>query len=146
MSLRDGSAKMSKSDPSDQSRINLTDDAETIASKVKRAKTDPDALPSEPAGLAGRAEAANLVNLMAALTERSVADVLAEFGGKGFGTFKPALADVMVTKLSPITERFNALKDDASAIEAICARGAERARAIAEPVLADVHRAVGFTA
>jgi tryptophanyl-tRNA synthetase len=146
MSLRDGSAKMSKSDPSDQSRINLTDDADTIASKVKRAKTDPDALPSEPAGLAGRAEAANLVNLMAALTERSVADVLAEFGGKGFGTFKPALADVMVTKLSPITERFNALKDDASAIEAICARGAERARAIAEPVLADVHRAVGFTA
>jgi tryptophanyl-tRNA synthetase len=127
MSLRDGSAKMSKSDPSDQSRINLTD-----------------LLPSEAAGLAGRPEAANLVNLMAALSDRSVSQVLAEFGGKGFGAFKPALADVMVAKLAPITERFNALKDDDVAIEAICARGAERARAIAEPVLAEVHRAVGF--
>jgi tryptophanyl-tRNA synthetase len=146
MSLRDGSAKMSKSDPSDQSRINLTDDADTIAAKIKRAKTDPEALPSEPAGLAGRAEAANLVNLMAALTDSSVAQVLAAHGGQGFGAFKPALADVMVAKLAPITARFNALKDDASAIEAICERGAQRARAIAEPVLADVHRAVGFTA
>jgi len=146
MSLRDGSAKMSKSDPSDQSRINLTDDADTIAAKIKRAKTDPEALPSEPAGLAGRAEAANLVNLMAALTDSSVAQVLAAHGGQGFGAFKPALADVMVAKLAPITSRFNSLKDDASAIEAICERGAQRARAIAEPVLADVHRAVGFTA
>jgi len=146
MSLRDGSAKMSKSDPSDQSRINLTDDADAIAAKIKRAKTDPEALPSEAAGLAGRPEATNLVNLMAALTDSSVAEVLAEHGGKGFGAFKPALADVMVAKLAPITARFNALKDDATAIEAICARGAERARAIAEPVLADVHRAVGFTA
>jgi tryptophanyl-tRNA synthetase len=145
MSLRDGSSKMSKSDPSDQSRINLTDDADAIAAKVKRAKTDPDALPSEPAGLAGRPEATNLVNLMAALSDRSVSEVLAEFGGKGFGAFKPALADVMVAKLAPITERFNALKDDAAAIEAICARGATRALAIAEPVLAEVHRAVGFT-
>ena len=144
MSLRDGSAKMSKSDPSDQSRINLTDDAETIAAKVKRAKSDADLLPSEAAGLAGRPEAANLVNLMAALSDRTVAEVLADFGGKGFGAFKPALADVMVAKLAPITERFNALKDDDVAIEAICARGAERARAIAEPVLAEVHRAVGF--
>jgi len=144
MSLRDGSAKMSKSDPSDQSRINLTDDADTIAAKVKRAKSDADLLPSEAAGLAGRPEAANLVNLMAALSDRTVAEVLADFGGKGFGAFKPALADVMVAKLAPITERFNALKDDDVAIEAICARGAERARAIAEPVLAQVHRAVGF--
>ena len=144
MSLRDGSAKMSKSDPSDQSRINLTDDADTIAAKVKRAKSDADLLPSEAAGLAGRPEAANLVNLMAALSDRTVAEVLADFGGKGFGAFKPALADVMVAKLAPITERFNALKDDDVAIEAICARGAERARAIAEPVLAEVHRAVGF--
>jgi tryptophanyl-tRNA synthetase len=126
MSLRDGSAKMSKSDPSDQSRINLTDDADTIAAKVKRAKSDADQLPSEAAGLAGRPEAANLVNLMAALSDRSVSQVLAEFGGKGFGAFKPALADVMVAKLAPITERFNALKDDDMAIEAICARGAGR--------------------
>ena len=146
MSLRDGSAKMSKSDPSDQSRINLTDDADTIASKVKRAKTDPDALPSEAAGLAGRPEAANLVNLMAALTDSSVDAVLADFGGKGFGAFKPALAEVMVTSLAPITARFNALKDDVTSLEAIMATGAARARAIAEPVLADVHRAVGFTA
>ena len=145
MSLRDGSAKMSKSDPSDQSRINLTDDADTIAAKVKRAKSDADLLPSEAAGLAGRPEAANLVNLMAALSDRSVAEVLADYGGKGFGVFKPALADMMVAKLAPITARFNALKDDDAAIDAICARGAERARAIAEPVLAQVHRAVGFT-
>jgi tryptophanyl-tRNA synthetase len=146
MSLRDGSAKMSKSDPSDQSRINLTDDAETIAAKIKRAKSDADALPSEAAGLAGRPEAANLVNLMAALTDRSVDAVLADFGGKGFGSFKPALAEVMVASLAPITARFNALKDDVTSLEAIMASGAARARAIAEPVLADVHRAVGFTA
>ena len=145
MSLRDGSAKMSKSDPSDQSRINLTDDADTIASKIKRAKTDPQDLPSEAAGLAGRPEAANLVNLMAALSDRSVDAVLAEYGGKGFGAFKPALAELMVAQIAPITARFNALKDDDTAIEAICARGAARARAIAEPVLAEVHRAVGLT-
>jgi tryptophanyl-tRNA synthetase len=144
MSLRDGSAKMSKSDPSDQSRINLTDDADTIAAKVKRAKTDPDALPSEAAGLAGRAEAANLVGLMAALTDSSVAAVLADWGGKGFGAFKPALADVMVARLAPITARFNALRDDQVMLDAVLATGAARARAIAEPVLADVHRAVGF--
>jgi tryptophanyl-tRNA synthetase len=145
MSLRDGSAKMSKSDPSDQARINLTDDADAIANKIKRAKTDPDALPSEAAGLAGRPEAANLVGLMAALTDRSVDQVLAEYGGKGFGAFKPALADVMVAALAPITARFNALKDDGVMLDSILATGAARARAIAEPVLAEVHRAVGFS-
>jgi tryptophanyl-tRNA synthetase len=145
MSLRDGSAKMSKSDPSDASRINLTDDADTIAQKVKRAKTDPEPLPSEPAGLAGRPEAANLVGLMAALGNRSTADVLAQYGGQGFGAFKPALAEVLVETLSPITAQFNELRHDTATLDAVLASGASRARAIADPVLAEVHRAVGFT-
>ncbi|MEY2884888.1 MAG: tryptophan--tRNA ligase [Pseudomonadota bacterium] len=145
MSLRDGSAKMSKSDPVDAARINMTDDADTIAQKIKRAKTDADALPSEVAGLAGRPEAANLVGMMAALTDRSADAVLQDFGGQGFGRFKPALADAMVAVLAPISARFNALRDDHAAIDAVLERGAERARAIAEPVLAEVHRAVGFT-
>ncbi len=144
MSLRDGSAKMSKSDPSDASRINLTDDADTIAQKIKRAKTDAEPLPSEPAGLAGRPEAANLVGLMAALTGRSVAAVLADHGGQGFGTFKPALAEVMVATLAPINVRFAELAGDAAALDAVLDAGAARARAIAEPVLAEVRRAVGF--
>ena len=144
MSLRDGSAKMSKSDPSDASRINLTDDADTIAQKIKRARTDAESLPSEPAGLAGRPEASNLVGLMAALTNRSPAQVLSEHGGQGFGAFKPALADVMVATIAPITARFNDLRRDTAALDAVLAGGAARARAIAEPVLAEVHRAVGF--
>ena len=145
ISLRDGSAKMSKSDPSDASRINLTDDADTIAQKIKRARTDVDPLPSEAAGLAGRPEAANLVGLMAALTGQSVAQVLAERGGQGFGVFKPALADAMIAVIAPITTRFVALRDDATTLDAVLADGAARARAIAEPVLAEVHRAMGFT-
>ncbi|PZN93753.1 MAG: tryptophan--tRNA ligase [Alphaproteobacteria bacterium] len=145
MSLRDGSAKMSKSDPSDASRINMTDDVDAIAQKIRRARTDADALPSEPAGLAGRAEAANLVGIMAALTDRSVAEVLAQYGGQGFGAFKPALADAAVAVLAPITTRYNELRRDTAAIDAVLAAGAVRARAIAEPVLAAVHRAVGFT-
>lgn len=145
MSLRDGAFKMSKSDPSDAARINLTDSAEVIAQKIKRAKTDAEPLPSEVAGLSGRPEAANLVGLMAALTGQTVADVLGLWGGKGFGAFKPALADVMVEVLGPITRRFNELRGDHAMLDAVLARGAEKARAIAEPVLADVHRAVGFT-
>jgi tryptophanyl-tRNA synthetase len=145
MSLRDGTAKMSKSDPSDAARINLTDDADAIAQKIKRAKTDPEALPSEPAGLAGRPEAANLVGLMAALSNSGVAQVLAEYGGQGFGKFKPALAEVMVAALAPITARFDELRHDKTTLDAVLADGAVRARAIAEPVLAEVHRAVGFT-
>ena len=145
MSLRDGSAKMSKSDPVDASRINMTDDADAIAQKIKRARTDADALPCEPAGLAGRPEAANLVGIMAALTDTSVADVLRTHGGQGFGQFKPALVDAMVAALAPINARFAALRHDHASIDAILAKGAARARAIAEPVLADVHRAVGFT-
>jgi tryptophanyl-tRNA synthetase len=145
MSLRDGAAKMSKSDPVDAARINLTDDADAIAAKIKRAKTDPEVLPAEPAGLAGRPEAGNLVGLMAALTGRSVADVLAEHAGRGFGQFKPALAEVMIEVLAPINARFRELRQDHAHLDAILADGAARARAIAEPVLAEVHRAVGFT-
>jgi tryptophanyl-tRNA synthetase len=145
MSLRDGTAKMSKSDPSDAARINLTDDADTIAQKIKRAKTDAEPLPSELAGLVGRPEAANLVGLMAALTDRSAAAVLADFGGRGFGAFKPALAEAMVAAIAPITARFNDLRRDSTTLDAVLARGAARARAISEPVLAEVHRAVGFT-
>lgn len=145
MSLRDGASKMSKSDPVDASRINLTDSADVIAQKIKRAKTDAEPLPSDAAGLAGRAEAANLVGLMAAMTGQSVADVLASWGGKGFGAFKPALAEVMIGTLGPITERFTMLREDHAMLDAVLARGAAKARAIAEPVLADVHRAVGFT-
>jgi tryptophanyl-tRNA synthetase len=144
MSLRDGSAKMSKSDPSDAARINLLDDADVIASKIKRAKTDPEPLPSEVAGLVGRPEAANLVGLMAALSGRTTAQVLADHGGQGFGQFKPALAEVMIEVLAPINARFTALREDHQALDSILADGAERARAIAEPVLAEVHRAVGL--
>ena len=144
MSLRDGTAKMSKSDPSDAARINLTDDADAIAAKIKRAKTDPEPLPGEVAGLAGRPEAANLAGLMAALTGRTLDDVLSEYGGQGFGRFKPALADVMIDVLAPINSRFCELRKDHQVLDAILADGAARARAISEPVLAEVHRAVGF--
>ncbi len=144
MSLRDGTSKMSKSDPSDASRINLTDTADAIAQKIKRARTDAEPLPSEAAGLAGRPEAANLVGLMAALTDSTIADVLRDHGGHGFGQFKPALADVMVSALAPISRRFNDLRGDSAALDAILAKGAARASAIADPVLAEVHRTVGF--
>jgi tryptophanyl-tRNA synthetase len=146
MSLRDGTAKMSKSDPSDMSRINLTDDADTIANKIKRAKTDPEPLPGDAAGLDGRPEARNLVGLYAALTETSVAAVLTEFEGKGFGAFKPALADVMVATLAPINERFTRLRGETTHLDSVMREGAARASAIAEPVLAEVYRAVGFLA
>ena len=129
MSLRDGSAKMSKSDPSDMSRINLTDDADTIAQKIRKAKTDPEPLPSEAAGLADRAEARNLVGIMAAIEDRSVDAVLADHGGSNFGPFKSALAERLVAMLAPIRERFVALAlaIDA-AIDAMLADGAVRAR------------------
>jgi len=104
MSLRDGSKKMSKSDPSDASRINMTDDADAIAKKIRKAKTDPDALPSEVDGLKDRPEARNLVNIYAALNEQTVEQVLADVGGQQFGTFKPALAELAVSKLSPISQ------------------------------------------
>ncbi len=146
MSLRDGTAKMSKSDPSEQSRINLTDDADAIATKIKRARTDPEPLPSDPAGLAERPEARNLVGIYAALAGTSIAAVLAEFGGQGFGRFKPALADLTVAALAPINARYSALRADEAALDAVLAAGAAKARAIAEPVLAEVHEVMGFIA
>ncbi|WP_423141930.1 tryptophan--tRNA ligase [Parablastomonas sp. CN1-191] len=144
MSLRDGSAKMSKSDPSDMSRINLTDDADTIMQKVRKAKTDPEPLPSEAAGLEGRAEAANLVGVYAALAGTGVADVLAQFGGQGFGHFKPALGELLVERLAPINARFAELRQDRAALDAILAEGARRARALARPTLEATYTALGF--
>ncbi|PLK23802.1 tryptophan--tRNA ligase [Porphyrobacter sp. TH134] len=144
MSLRDGSAKMSKSDPSDMSRINLSDDADTMAQKIKKAKTDPEPLPSEEAGLADRAEAKNLVGIYAALAGQSQAEVLAQYGGQGFGSFKPALADLLVAKLGPIRDQFVALKDDHEALDAILARGAAKARERGAPTLAAVYSALGL--
>ena len=144
MSLRDGSSKMSKSDPSEQSRINFTDSADEIATKVRRARTDPEPLPSEPAGLAGRDEATNLVGIYAALARSTATDVLAEFGGRGFAEFKPALSDLLVEKLVPISDEMRRLMDDPSHIDAILADGAGRAAAIADPVRDRVYEIVGL--
>ncbi|QJB69819.1 tryptophan--tRNA ligase [Parasphingorhabdus halotolerans] len=144
MSLRDGNAKMSKSDPSDLSRINMTDDDETIARKFKKAKTDPEPLPDNLAALEGRAEAANLVAIYAALADISAEDVLAEYAGKGFGDFKPALADLAVSKLSPIRNRFDELRKDEAAIDAVLRDGAERASALAQPTVDAAYAALGL--
>ncbi len=144
MSLRDGTKKMSKSDPSDMSRINLTDDADTILQKIRKARTDPEPLPSEVAGLQGRAEAANLVGIYAAMAGCSPAAVLAEHGGEGFGQFKPALGELLAEKLSPITARFRELKEDGDALESILSNGAEKARALAVPTLDAAYRALGL--
>ena len=144
MSLRDGNAKMSKSDPSDQSRITFTDDADAIANKIKRAKTDPEMLPSEAAGLEGRPEAENLVGIYGALADMTVDQVLAEFGGKGFGQFKPALAELAVNVLSPITSEMNRMLADPGYVDGILHKGYERANAIASENLKEVKRLVGF--
>jgi tryptophanyl-tRNA synthetase len=144
MSLRDGAKKMSKSDPSDASRINMTDDADTIAKKIRKAKTDPDALPSEVAGLAERPEARNLVNIYAALSDKSVAEVLAEVGGQQFGTFKPLLADLAVDKMAPISAEMARLMADPAEIDRILARGALQAREITVPIIEKTYEIVGM--
>jgi tryptophanyl-tRNA synthetase len=144
MSLRDGAAKMSKSDPSDLSRINLTDDADTVMQKIRKAKSDAEPLPGEAAGLAGRAEAANLVGIFAALTDESQDVVCARFAGQGFGAFKPALGELLVETLRPIRERFVALKDDHAAIDAALVQGAQRASALAQPTLVAAYAALGL--
>ena len=144
MSLRDGTRKMSKSDPSDQSRINLTDDADMIALKIRRAKTDSEALPSEPAGLEGRPEARNLVGIYAALAGSDAAAVLAQFGGGGFGPFKEALAGLLAARLSPIADETRRLLGDTAHLLETLRHGAERARAIAEPIVQEAERIVGF--
>ena len=144
MSLRDGTKKMSKSDPSDLSRINLMDDAEAISKKIRKAKTDPDALPSETEGLKGRPEADNLVGIYAALADTSKANVLAQFGGQQFSAFKPALIDLAVSVLSPVTTEMRRLMDDTSHIDAILKKGGERARARADVVMNEVRDIIGF--
>jgi tryptophanyl-tRNA synthetase len=135
MSLRDGTKKMSKSDPSDQSRINLTDDADLIAAKIRKAKTDPLPLPETVDALKDRPEARNLVNIYAALSGQSVDQVIRDFAGAQFGTFKPALADLAVAKLTPITTEMNRLMADPAEIDHILGDGADRAEAIARPIL-----------
>jgi tryptophanyl-tRNA synthetase len=144
MSLRDGTKKMSKSDPSDQSRINLTDDADAIALKIRRARTDPEPLPHEPAGLEGRAEARNLVGIYAALTDTDLAAVLRDHGGQGFSAFKESLAELLVAKLAPIAAEVRRWLADPGAVDAVLRDGAERAAAIADPIVAEAERLVGF--
>jgi tryptophanyl-tRNA synthetase len=144
MSLRDGSKKMSKSDASDYSRINLTDDADQIAQKIRKAKTDPEPLPSEAAGLAGRPEADNLVGIYAALSDVSREQVLRDFGGGQFSTFKSALVDLAVAKLGPIGAEMTRLKTDQAYIDGVLRRGAERAQALAKPNMDAVKDIVGL--
>lgn len=144
MSLRDGNAKMSKSDPSDLSRINMTDDDDSIAKKIKKARTDPEPLPEKLEELEDRAEAQNLIGIYAALADREQQAVLSEFAGKGFGDFKPALADLAVSKLSPIRDRFEALRKDQDAIDKILIDGSVRAKELAQPTVDATYEALGL--
>ncbi len=144
MSLRDGSKKMSKSDPSDYSRINMTDDADAIAQKVRKAKTDPEPLPTEEAGLESRPEARNLVGIFAGLADIAPQQVLDQFGGAQFSGFKTALVDLAVSKLAPINAEMKRLLADPAEIDRILADGAARARAIAAPNMQAVKDIVGF--
>ena len=144
MSLRDGSKKMSKSDPSDMSRINLTDDADTISKKIRKAKTDPEPLPSDAEGLEDRPEARNLVNIYAALNDQSVDAVMRDVGGQQFGTFKPALAELAVEKLAPISQEMARLMQDTAEIDRILSDGAGKAREIAAPILKRTKDIVGM--
>jgi tryptophanyl-tRNA synthetase len=144
MSLRDGTKKMSKSDPSDNSRVNMTDDADAIAQKIRKAKTDPEPLPAEEEGLAVRPEADNLVGIYAALGGSTKADVLGAYGGAQFSTFKAALVDLAVEKLGPIGSEMKRLTADPAAIDAILAEGAGRASVIARETMDAVKDIVGF--
>ena len=144
MSRRDSAAKMSKSDPSDMSRINMTDDADTIAKKFRKAQTDPEPLPDTVEGLKARPEARNLVNIFAALADQSVDQVIADYAGKPFGVFKPALADLAVAKLTPISTEMSRLMQDVAEIDRILGRGADRADAIAQPILRKAYDIIGM--
>ena len=144
MSLRDGTKKMSKSDASDNSRINLTDDADMIAAKIRKAKTDTEPLPSEAGGLEGRAEAHNLVGIFAALSGDTQAQILTQFGGGQFSTFKNALADLTVARIAPITAKMRDILADPSSIDLVLADGAARAAEIAAPVLRETKKVIGF--
>ena len=145
MSLKDGTKKMSKSDPAATSRINLIDEPDTIAKKIKKAKTDTlGDMPETLDGLEGRPEVANLVGIYAALSGVSDEAVIADYGGKGFGTFKPALADLAVAHLAPITDEMRRLMSDPAEIDRALTKGAEKANAVAEPIIAEVRKTVGF--
>lgn len=144
MSLRDGQTKMSKSDPSEMSRIHLTDSDEAIGQKIRKAKTDPDPLPPDPVGLEGRPEAKNLVGIYGAVTGESIEQVLGRFAGQGFGSFKPALADALVALIAPIRERLDELRREPAELDRILTEGAARASELGAPVLAKAKAAVGL--
>ena len=144
MSLRDGNAKMSKSDPSDQSRINLADESDAIAQKIRKAKTDPEPLPESTDGLEGRPEALNLVTIFAALTDRTNQSVLDDYAGQGFGQFKPALADLVVETVAPIRARLKDFDAHPEALEAILEKGSAKAAALAAPTLEATYQALGL--
>lgn len=144
MSLKDGASKMSKSDPSDLSRINMTDDADTIVRKIKKAKTDPDLLPDGIAGLESRPEARNLLGIYAALADLEMEQVIGQFAGQQFSALKTTLSDIAVEKLSPIQDEYRRLLADKAQVDAVLADGAERAHALAQPVLREVQDVVGF--
>ena len=145
MSLRDGRSKMSKTDPSDMSRINLTDSDELVAQKIRKAKTDPEPLPADPAGLEGRPEAANLVGIYGAVTGESVEQVLERFAGQGFGTFKPALADALIALLAPLRARLQELRRHPAELDRLLAEGAAKATELGAPTLAAAYQAVGLS-
>ena len=144
MSLRDGTAKMSKSDPSDMSRVNLTDDSDTVAQKVRKAKTDAEPLPETMDGLAGRPEAKNLVTVYSVLSDETPQAVLSRYAGQGFGAFKPALAELLVETMRPIKARLDALREDPAELDAILERGADKAAGVAKPTLDAAYDAVGL--
>ena len=145
MSLRDGSSKMSKTDPSDMSRVNLTDSDDLIAQKIRKAKTDPEPLPDNPGDLEGRPEARNLVGIYGAVTGESVDQVLGRFAGQGFGAFKPALADAVIALLAPLRARLEEFRRDPAELDRILREGSERASALGAPTLAAAYEAVGLT-
>jgi tryptophanyl-tRNA synthetase len=144
MSLRDGASKMSKSDPSEMSRIHLTDDDDAIATKIRKAKTDPEPLPADPAGLESRPEAKNLVGIYGAVTGESVEEVLGRFAGQGFGAFKPALADALIALIAPLRDRLFELRAHPEELDRILAQGAAKASTLAAPTLAATYKAVGL--
>ncbi|MBT4889171.1 MAG: tryptophan--tRNA ligase, partial [Rhodospirillales bacterium] len=141
---RDGTSKMSKSEPSENSRITMVDSTDDIVKKIRKAKTDPDALPETKEGFAGRPEAANLMSIYAALSDTTTDDVLAKFGGQQFSTFKQELADLAVATLSPIQDEMRRLMQDLDYVDSVLREGGARARAVSEPILAEVYDIVGF--
>jgi len=144
MSLKDGTKKMSKSDPSDLSRINMTDDADTIVKKIRKAKTDAEPLPGDVKGFEGRPEVANLLGIYAALSDATMDETLTKFAGEGFGTFKQHLADLAVAKLGPIQNEMRRLMAEPDHVDAVLRDGAQRARAISEPIMREIKKTVGF--